>query len=568
MSEIHIKRIAERLVGSFKSSIDLSDVTAKSDEEKEKFFLTRSLAAYTLQLFNDITTNESAKSVTDMYGDRGIDAIFINKQTSVIYIVQSKWTKSGNGAPDQADVLKFINGCGELINLNFKKFNAKIRSMESDITSALLNADYKVCMILTYNGIQKIAPEIEGDLIKFISTVNDTAEVLEYKCINQKDLYESILAGTDGSPINLKDLKLYEWGKIENPYLAYYGQIHISEVAKWWETHRDRLLIKNLRKYKGITAVNDAMKSTLSEKPINFWYFNNGITILCETIVKSPAYTDNKIGVFECRNISIVNGAQTVGTIGNYYLDNNQEVDSNAMIQVKIISIQNMPEDISSSITKYTNTQNKIENKDFAALDPNQERLRQELLLEGKIYHYKASEKSRFNELDYSIEDATAALACATGDIDNAVQAKREIGKFWENIEKAPYKLVFNDSTTAIRLWRCTDILKVVEKELVLLCQNESDRNKLISVHANRFILHEVFRVLNVNKFDIVGLDFEKEKELTKKRTKEVFDLLKEVIKEKFSESYIQTLFRNLNKCRELSNAIIQKERGISDTLF
>lgn len=34
----------------------------------------------------------------------------------------------------------------------------------------------------------------------------------------------------------------------------------------------------------GATEVNDEVKRTIEEQPENFWYYNNGITIVAESI--------------------------------------------------------------------------------------------------------------------------------------------------------------------------------------------------------------------------------------------------------------------------------------------
>ena len=71
-----------------------------------------------------------------------------------------------------------------------------------------------------------------------------------------------------------------------------------------------------------------------------FKYFNNGISILCKSYKKTAfggANTD--LGIFDCENIQIVNGAQTVGTIGEFYKCP-IEGSPNAEVFVKIISLE------------------------------------------------------------------------------------------------------------------------------------------------------------------------------------------------------------------------------------
>ena len=80
--------------------------------------------------------------------------------------------------------------------------------------------------------------------------------------------------------------------------------------------------------------------------------------------------------------VSLVNGAQTTGTIGSVYAET-PELLSSACVYIQMIDLGESNEEQAAQITKLSNTQNRIEGKDFASLDPNQERLRMELSLGG-----------------------------------------------------------------------------------------------------------------------------------------------------------------------------------------
>lgn len=89
------------------------------------------------------------------------------------------------------------------------------------------------------------------------------------------------------------------------------------------------------------------MNETLNNSPELFKYFNNGISILCDSINKTAfGGTNTDLGIFGCTNIQIVNGAQTVGTIGEFY-KNPQQNSPNAEVFVKIISLEGAPSDFS-----------------------------------------------------------------------------------------------------------------------------------------------------------------------------------------------------------------------------
>jgi AIPR protein len=92
--------------------------------------------------------------------------------------------------------------------------------------------------------------------------------------------------------------------------------------------------------------------------------------------------------VFECKNVTIVNGAQTVGTIGR----NLGGDDSAAFLQARIIVVDDPDSSLGKRITRASNTQNKIDARNFVALDPEQERIRTELLIDKVNYEYREGE--------------------------------------------------------------------------------------------------------------------------------------------------------------------------------
>ena len=53
MSRLHVNHLKAKLTELYSDKIDIAD--ARSDEEKENFFLTRAYAAYTLQILAQLT---------------------------------------------------------------------------------------------------------------------------------------------------------------------------------------------------------------------------------------------------------------------------------------------------------------------------------------------------------------------------------------------------------------------------------------------------------------------------------------------------------------------------------
>ena len=67
----------------------------------------------------------------------------------------------------------------------------------------------------------------------------------------------------------------------------------------------------------------------------------------------------------------------------------NPDMVEKAKLMVQIISLENSAEDFGNTVTKLSNTQNKIENKAFASMDPLQEKYRKDLMMDGIEYVFK-----------------------------------------------------------------------------------------------------------------------------------------------------------------------------------
>jgi len=316
--------------------------------------------------------------------------------------------------------------------------------------------------------------------------------------------------------------------------------------------HGHRLFERNLRQFLGGSTVNEDIVATLLERPREFWYFNNGITAIATEIRKKPIGGDSTVsGVFECTGFSIVNGAQTAGSIDAAAAQNPVAV-AEAMVPIRVLSTEKGADMFSSQVTRYTNTQNAIEKRDFVALDPVQERFRQELQIEGVEYVYKAGSGRGTSTKQFDLVEATVALACAYKEVTLAVQAKREIGRLWEDIQKAPYKQLFNDSVTGPAIWNAVQTLRAIELQLSGISKQQQGRNALICVHGNRFIQWGVMRLL---EFEI-GDKYDEVAESIKDATKAVSSSVIAEVQSKYPESYPASLFKNLAKCRILADAL------------
>lgn len=282
---------------------------------------------------------------------------------------------------------------------------------------------------------------------------------------------------------------------------------------------------------------------------------------MCDSFRKTAFGGSNTdLGIFDCINIQIVNGAQTVGTIGEFYKSPQENVP-NAEVFVKIISLEGAPEDFSKRQTIANNTQNKVEKKDFISLCPIQLKMKEELRLDGINYHLKRGVDTPLSDdFNYTFDEAAIALAASQTEVTLSVQAKREVGKLWESLTSSPYIDLFNDELTPTRLKHVLKIYRSIKKELESLYRIQTDaRNKRILVLGNIFITHLVMQ--KIGRADLENKSLKIEKYINKTvipLVKYYSDKTIDTVNKHYLNSNIPQLFRNFTKCRDIKSIVIK----------
>lgn len=555
MPNLKMIRVQSKLDELFANKIDLTDAT--NDEERKNKYYTRAIAALAIVMRCGIDFDSAAKTITDGYHDMGIDAVYNDVAQKKLILVQSKWRKDGNGSVSQEEANTFVAGLKRIINLDFDGCNTKVEAKQPEIAAAICDMDYQIEMIFCHTGSQNMDTYALRPIDELLAQVNedDTTELLVFVESKLQDIYDYLANGQNSDNIVLDDVLLNNWGTIDAPYKAYYGTIPVAAIGEWFTQYGNRLFAKNIRYYKGSTEVNQGIKEVLKNEPDKFFYYNNGIKILCKKITKKAAYsTDRNTGLFVLEGVSLVNGAQTTGTIGAVYAES-PELLSSACVYIQMIDLGDASEEQAKQITKLSNTQNKIEGKDFASLDPNQERLRMELSFEGIQYLYKAGAKVDSPERQISLDEAIIAQACSLDDLTITALAKRNVGALTENIEKPPYKLLFNGSSNSFSLHNNVQVLRAVDH---CISQNEptvTGRKRLVLVHGNRYLLHKILgRVQQTEGFTTRYIGAAEIASMVEAVFTEVWESVYASMEEHFSESYPAHIFKNVGRLKTLES--------------
>jgi hypothetical protein len=156
--------------------------------------------------------------------------------------------------------------------------------------------------------------------------------------------------------------------------------------------HKSSLFTLNIRNYIGDTATDKAIKETAIDNPEEFFFFNNGISALAESIEADSS--DPRI--LRCKNLSIVNGAQTVRSLHKTQVQNARAAKE-VQVLIRLTETQSKKtsaeQEFLDSVTKFNNTQNAIRISDFRSNDKIQHDIRTRFgalpSLNGKKFSYK-----------------------------------------------------------------------------------------------------------------------------------------------------------------------------------
>lgn len=252
-----------------------------------------------------------------------------------------------------------------------------------------------------------------------------------------------------------------------------------------YKKYNVNLFSANVRDYLGSRAsdsnINNGIKQSAEKAPADFWVYNNGITALVNDYVVGVR-TRSGIKI-EITGISIVNGAQTTGSLGS--MDN----EPSSSISLPIRFVKTNDSNIVERIVRYNNSQNKVQAADFRSTDSIQTRLRQEFERVPSVDYdggrrggASDAMKRRKNLLpSYTVGQALAAFH---GDPVTAYDKKTDI---WAN--EGVYLKYLKKKTRARHIILCFGLLdNISRKKIALLEKQKKDIASLTQQEQGQLI--------------------------------------------------------------------------------
>lgn len=217
---------------------------------------------------------------------------------------------------------------------------------------------------------------------------------------------------------------------------------------------RGWLFEENVRDYEGKNIeVNKAIRETLSQSTNekDFWWLNNGITIVASTSSLSS-------NILTLVSPKVVNGLQTSTEIYNYY--RNKEIHDERTILIKVVNTAD--DKLRNEIIKATNSQSAIKPASLRAFDDIHHKIEQYLFLHGWFYerrknYYKnqGKPKDRIISISYMAQSIAAIVLQRPND-----SRGRPISLIKNETN---YKKIFNENYPIEIYLECVRFMKSLE---------------------------------------------------------------------------------------------------------
>ena len=253
-------------------------------------------------------------------------------------------------------------------------------------------------------------------------------------------------------------------------------------VHELYAKYGDKLYSANYRGFLGVDGrkrVNSGIRESIEKTPVDFWAFNNGITILTLKLDQS------KKSSVELSGISIINGAQTTGSIGS--MDAGKTRLADVKVLCRVIECSDQP--TIDKIVRFNNTQNVITTWDQFSNDQEQKRIGDEFSELGFNYSRKRGFTGGGDQI--GIEQVLQPLLAYHGRPQDAVRGKNQLF-----VQKQLYQNAF-DGKKARHILFVHALSRAIDNKRLEL-KTKSNNGTLIAVEEKQIAL---LRNLNFKPF-------------------------------------------------------------------
>ncbi len=389
-----------------------------------------------------VTENEAAAAAALCGGprDKGVDAVFIDEPGRIVFVVQGKYReKAGAKSEHRGDVTGFaqlaVDICGDS-----KAFASLTKDMSAEVSHKLAEARNRITkrgysLQMFYVTLGKCSQALHDEANRTVRPANASAS---FQLFDGKRILLLLSDYFDGvaPPVPSLDLEIESGGGIRTGgvFNRYDSKTDIESwvfamtdvaVAELFGRAGTRLFARNVRGFLGSNEINRGMEVTLAKEPEYFWYYNNGVTVVCDDAKHESSRGRN---ILRVTNPQVINGQQTTRTLARTV-----RKGPKASVLMRVIRVPregndnaNSFETLVSRIVSATNWQNAIRPSDLMSNDRRQIEIERQLRKLNYLYLRKRMTKgeakrasgARHLRLVKKEELAQAVAAC---DLDPSI---------------------------------------------------------------------------------------------------------------------------------------------------
>ncbi len=450
----------------------------------------------------------AADSITEGGDDKKIDICFIDVEAKKLVVAQNyvseKWTRSAAPTNKADDLNASINW---LFSASINNVPPRLKDKAIEIREAIKNDEISdIEIFYIHNCPESVNCEralntVADSLRSHLSSISSNSETINitYREIGLntiEELYKS----------RNTQIKIDEWIRVP------IGGDYLEETTKDWtaiqttvpaiwvkklhDKYKNDLFSANYREYLGIIPkednINNQITSTAIAEPQNFWVYNNGITALTFELNIKTRWK-------KIRGISIINGAQTTGSLGSIP----DSAAETAKVPIRFVECKDSS--LIDKIILFNNTQNAIKPEDIRSKDSRQTRIHEEFNKFGINYHYRRSEQ-KISKKTITAKSIAAPLCAFHGDSNTSYRNPKKIFKDDETYEKVFRNDISIGHIFLIRaLSKAIDKLKNELKKKVTLEESTEKETKLFKVLKYSASKHFIIFLVGYIAEEIMG---------------------------------------------------------------
>lgn len=569
--------------GIIDERVDNKTPSDKRDEVFEYFAFEQILKDY------DLSHDELISGSVDGRNDGGIDGfyMFINGHL-LVDLDKFNWPKSGSTLElwlitckhhdtfKQAPLDNLVASLTELFDLSIENDN--------------LNGDYSVTVLKQRNNFKvayrKVSPRLSNFKVSFCYASRGNTEELGESIVARSKQIEHITKDSFGNCVSqflfLGSTELINLNRkipnftLELPFTenlssgqTYILLVKLNDYFKFISDDNKKLrrylFDSNVRDYMGLNRVNEDIKNTLeNEESPDFWWLNNGITILstgASVVGKSILIQD----------IQIVNGLQSSESIYRYFCNDGAD-RNNRSVLVKVIVSQD--DAIRDEIIRATNNQTIVELASLHATDKIQRDI-EEVLKNNDFYYERRT--NFYKNQGMPIDKILTPLYAASGYVNLVLKAPEQASsikaKFMRNEDS--YSKVFS-SNVDLSVWpKIVYILKYTDKFLETKRPNANSISEHFLKYRRQYLsfltISRMFGCFNFTINNLISFDLSR---FTFEELEKTWIIVSETIPVQFNKAKLnRTVFLDMcKKMNEIDNVTgiehLNHSFGISSAFY